>query len=674
MNNKVCLITIISVLVLLLGIYLYKNNRENFSTVNVHPDRRFGLLLREQLNNNAPENTATQPDPNGDDHTHSVDLSKYIQKSQIIPNPPKLDMSQYIKKTDVEMAAEQISKQYCPVDRNFDINDYVKKSEIPPPNANCPEVPDLRDFVLKSTVPPAQKCPACICPKVKVSAGMCKKCPPADTTKCPPPKACDARQCKDIIKCPDGKRGCPKPSPCPPPERCNPCPVKVCPSVKIPPPEKIKCPPTAPCPVPPPCPPVQRCPEKKEKCEYKGIKEVEVIKEIYKNRPIPESIKALIENGGTNSQKELKKIANMLETMSPSSIESLGKLNKSNQNLQSRIDELIKQNENLSNQSEDNSTNNSNILSNYEGNEISDGIVRMAAEKARVEGRVEEIRTAVANNDFEFLVNYLNSNNNNSQNTNNNVGNNNVRNNNVRNNNARNNNVRNNNVRNNNVGNNNVGNNNVNNSTLNRINRGLLKLIGNNDKERTYQLTQLVNRNVEAEENAINNLGGENNINNIAENINNNNNNNINNNANNTNNNLNQNELINNLLNQPMEENEVNNLLNNINNINMANNDLNINNTNRINNVNRNIVNPNFLSEEENIPYLVNAEMESSPAFINQILEEESIRRQLGENDVVTPQELNRIRQLAPKTLKQCEPVKPIHRYNNYGLLGSIFN
>ena len=36
----------------------------------------------------------------------------------------------------------------------------------------------LKDYVLKSTIPPVQKCPACVCPKVKVSAGMCKECPP----------------------------------------------------------------------------------------------------------------------------------------------------------------------------------------------------------------------------------------------------------------------------------------------------------------------------------------------------------------------------------------------------------------------------------------------------------------------------------------------------------------
>ena len=36
---------------------------------------------------------------------------------------------------------------------------------------------DIKDYVLKTTIPPVQKCPSCVCPKVKVSAGMCKKCP-----------------------------------------------------------------------------------------------------------------------------------------------------------------------------------------------------------------------------------------------------------------------------------------------------------------------------------------------------------------------------------------------------------------------------------------------------------------------------------------------------------------
>ena len=168
----------------------------------------------------------------------------------------------YIKKTDLERAARASAREYCPVNPDYNPSDYVKKSEIDF-QANCPKLPDLKDYVLKSTIPPVQKCPSCVCPKVKVTAGMCKKCP-EPKNNCPPPKPCGVEQCKDVIKCEDNKKqvACPK---CPAPQPCPEAPKQVCPALTLPK-QNIKCPSPAPCPVPQPCRDGKgRCPEKKNK-------------------------------------------------------------------------------------------------------------------------------------------------------------------------------------------------------------------------------------------------------------------------------------------------------------------------------------------------------------------------------------------------------------------------
>ena len=61
-------------------------------------------------------------------------------------------------------------------------------------------MPDLKDYVLKSSIPPKQECPACICPKVNITAEMCNK----NETElvCPPCKPCGVEECKGVVSCP----------------------------------------------------------------------------------------------------------------------------------------------------------------------------------------------------------------------------------------------------------------------------------------------------------------------------------------------------------------------------------------------------------------------------------------------------------------------------------------
>jgi hypothetical protein len=188
------------------------------------------------------------------------------------PSGGGVDLDDYVSRSDIERAARASTQKYCPVSPDYNPSDYIKKTEIDFATA-CPKMPDLKDYVLKSTIPPIQKCPSCICPKVKVSAGMCKECP-KPKNNCPKCEPCGSAECRDVIQCAPGDQqvscpNCPSPQPCPNP------PEKVCPAFELPV-SDIKCPSPKPCALPGMCPDKQgRCPEKPEsKCKYYGIKEI----------------------------------------------------------------------------------------------------------------------------------------------------------------------------------------------------------------------------------------------------------------------------------------------------------------------------------------------------------------------------------------------------------------
>jgi hypothetical protein len=138
------------------------------------------------------------------DYGYAPDLNKYVRKTELGANDGKCivsvaeDRDKYISKTDVPPPGPRI-----------DLSQYVKKSAIPPAPV-CPPTPtvDLSAYVKKSTLPPTEKCPPCISPKVKVSAGLCRECPP------PPP-------CPAPAPCPSCN--CPPPAPCPTQKECTKC-------------------------------------------------------------------------------------------------------------------------------------------------------------------------------------------------------------------------------------------------------------------------------------------------------------------------------------------------------------------------------------------------------------------------------------------------------------------
>ena len=296
---NLCIIIGIVLILILLSYIFIKNNKEGFTSSTSLKSSKSSLdaeihrlALQKQLN----------------DHTHtSTDPSQLID-----PELSEGNLNDYLKKTDIERLMK------CPVDTSYDPDDYVKKTEINVAK-HCPAQPNLKDYVLKSTIPPIQKCPSCICPKVKVAAGMCKKCP-EPKNNCPPPKPCGIESCKDIIKCEPHQKQCAKPV-CPTPKPCPVPPQKLCPAFSIEKPQ-IKCPPPMACPMPQPCPNGEgRCPEKKSpKCSFKGVDTV------IKEKGVEEIVDRLLK---TNDPKllilldKLKNRLNINESSSPTEYTNL---------------------------------------------------------------------------------------------------------------------------------------------------------------------------------------------------------------------------------------------------------------------------------------------------------------------------------------------------------------
>ena len=124
------------------------------------------------------------------------------------------DTSQFVRKTELPdskctVAKAEDSQLYqlksaCMEGPRIDMSQYIKKSAIPAcPQQKCPEPVDLSGYVKKSSLF-NQKQQACVCPQVKVSAGLCKECPPCPTLSCP---ACPVPE----------PAKCPPPAPCPEP-------------------------------------------------------------------------------------------------------------------------------------------------------------------------------------------------------------------------------------------------------------------------------------------------------------------------------------------------------------------------------------------------------------------------------------------------------------------------
>ena len=303
MNIDLCLIIGIIVICVVLSYLYVKKTKEYFDNHNTD--------LVDTINMDTAQNVSGNNNNNNNNNNDEDDV----------------DYSDYVKKDDLETVARASALQFCPVTPDYNPANYIKKTEIDLQQA-CPKMPDLKDYVLKSTIPPMQKCPSCVCPKVNVDAGLCKKCP-EPKNNCPKPKPCDAEQCKNVIKCEPWQKqvSCPK---CPSPQPCPQLPQKVCPAITLPK-SDFKCPEPKPCPLPAPCKNgLGRCDERKDaKCNYMGIKE----------KSIEDIVDELLTTEDPRLQDLLEKLKNKLnldESVSPSEIENMREdLNKLLQKQQS---------------------------------------------------------------------------------------------------------------------------------------------------------------------------------------------------------------------------------------------------------------------------------------------------------------------------------------------------
>ena len=97
----------------------------------------------------------------------SVDLKKYILKTEIPVCPKQLSINDYIKKNTLPDMSKYILKTQLPVcPKQIDLKNYIKKKTLPDMSKYilktqipvCPKIPDLSKFVLKSSVPPPKNC------------------------------------------------------------------------------------------------------------------------------------------------------------------------------------------------------------------------------------------------------------------------------------------------------------------------------------------------------------------------------------------------------------------------------------------------------------------------------------------------------------------------------------
>ena len=175
--------------------------------------------IQQQLKNESPEQlkgTVKALQQRLIDYGYAPDVNTFVKKSELGPNDGKClvstaeDRDKYISKSDIPSPGPRI-----------DLSQYVKKSSVPPEKI-CPPAPeiDYSAYVKKSTLPPNTQCPPCIAPKVKVSAGLCRECPPPP--ECPKPEPCPEKNCPEPKPCP-AQQQCPPPAPCPTQKECESC-------------------------------------------------------------------------------------------------------------------------------------------------------------------------------------------------------------------------------------------------------------------------------------------------------------------------------------------------------------------------------------------------------------------------------------------------------------------
>lgn len=163
-----------------------------------------GIVIIFCFNNNKKE--SFQDKPVGETNKTSDELQKEILdgiENALTKISTKVPKSEYdtMSKT-LEDLKLFISNQYML--KSEVTNKYVLKSEYD--SLKKSSYFDPSKYVLKSSIPPPIKCPPCVCPKVKIEPGLCKKCPPHPP--CPRVERCPPITCPAPIPCPETR--CPE--------------------------------------------------------------------------------------------------------------------------------------------------------------------------------------------------------------------------------------------------------------------------------------------------------------------------------------------------------------------------------------------------------------------------------------------------------------------------------
>lgn len=214
MNTYKTLTAIVVVVLLLCLVLMFLNNTKKTTFIDI-PIEHFtdsttsgdSVLdaINDKLSSKSPDqlkSTISTLQKKLIDYGYAPQLDSYVKKTELTGDSGQctvnkaVDRDKYMSKTDLPPPGPRI-----------DLSQYVKKSAIPPEKA-CPTQPevDWSKYVLKSSLPPNQECPPCIAPKVKVSAGLCRECPPAPS--CPAPKPCPNLKCPEPAPC--LQKECPK--------------------------------------------------------------------------------------------------------------------------------------------------------------------------------------------------------------------------------------------------------------------------------------------------------------------------------------------------------------------------------------------------------------------------------------------------------------------------------
>ena len=142
---NLCIITGIVLILIILSYIFVKNNKEGFTSSTALKTTKSGSAIDAQVKRHAALISSMG------NHTHS---STGEGADSATTKDPALD--EYIRKTDIERIARVSIQNQCPVEVDYNKDDYVKKSEINVEN-HCPAQPNLKDYVLKSTIPPQSK-------------------------------------------------------------------------------------------------------------------------------------------------------------------------------------------------------------------------------------------------------------------------------------------------------------------------------------------------------------------------------------------------------------------------------------------------------------------------------------------------------------------------------------